>query len=168
MRMLPLSFVLLCLSGVSRAEAPGYVDTIRVRSTATKPARADAEYQTGQPMRDKALNDAVSAAQAAKPADQTAAWAKARDVQVTNRAVAQKVDEDFAKGLVEVLNKLRADRHVAITAGPGIILSPGVDLTDEAIRRWDAADGQALAADNARLKAELAAAKAAKTDPPKK
>jgi Skp family chaperone for outer membrane proteins len=157
-------------AGVARATPSGYVDTQRVRGTATKPVRMDTEYQMGQAVREKALNDAASAAQAAKPGEQPAAWARARDIQTANRAVAQKVDDDFKKGLVEILTKLCADRHVSVTAGPGVILVPGVDLTDEVIRRWDALDAKGMADELARTKAEnerLRAA-AAKPEPPKK
>lgn len=168
MKTLPVAVALLCLSGVARADAPGYVDTIRVRSSATEPRRLDAEFQAGQAARNQKLNDAVTAAQKAKAADQSAAWSAARQVQEDNNKAAMDVDATFAKRLSEILAKVRADRHVAITAGPGVILVPGVDLTDEAIRRWDAADAQGMAEELARTKAELAAAKAPKSEPPPK
>lgn len=152
-----------------RAESVGYVDSNRVRVTATQPKRADAEYQASQPLRDKALNDAVAVIKAAKAAEQAAALASAREVQAANQAVAKKVDDDFNKGLAEILAKLHADRHVAIAAGPGIILVPGADLTDEVIRRWDALDAKGMADELARTKAENERLRAAaRPEPPKK
>lgn len=171
--------VILALCGTARGEGAAYVDTGRVRATATEPKRRDLEYRTDQWSRDQRLNEAAARVKelrdkGAKKADQDAALAAAQKLQTENAAALQKLAEDtdaaFTKRLTEILTKLRADRHVAITAGPGVILVPGVDLTAEVIARWDAADAKGMAdrlakaeAENARLRAA-----AAKPEPPKK
>ena len=140
--------------GTVRAEVPGYVDTNRVRSAATEPVRADAQFRAGLSERNQKLNNAVLAAQKAKPADQAASWDAVRQLQEGNNKLALEVDATFAKRLGEILAKVRAERHVAITAGPGVILVPGVDLTAEVIRRWDESDAKGMADELARAKAE--------------
>ena len=169
MRRILVVLAALVLPASARAETTAYVDTLRVRGTATEPSRMDAQFQADQQVRNQKTNESWQAAQKAKPADRDAAVVAARKVQEDNAAAikrhAEEVDGAFLKRLTDVLTKLRAERHVAIAAGPGLLMVPGVNLTDEVIARMNAADNEGMAAALAKARAELAA-KEAQPPPP--
>jgi hypothetical protein len=164
----------LLFSSFARAEAPGYVDIVRVRSTATEPKRQDAEFRADQQARSQKINEAIAAAQKAKPADQNAAWAAAGKVEQEQNAAIQKhadeVDAAFMSKMAEVLAKLRTPKRPSVAAGARLVMIPGVDLTAEAIRAWNEADAQGMAAELEKTRAENERLKAAaaKPDSPKK
>jgi len=143
----------------------GFVDTTRVYATATEPVRLLGEVAADQQTKQGELNAAIWAMQKAKPAEQSVFREKAVAISKMNaddlKKHADQVDADLRKRVADVLVRLRSEHHLAqLSAGPGLILSPGVDLTDEAIKAMDATDVAAIADENARLKAKVAAMEA--------
>lgn len=162
---LALILATLVLSApLARAGDPksGFVDTARVFAVATAPVRLFAELAADKQTKDNEVSAAVDAFQKGKPADREALRQKAISLGKMDQDDLKKHDEEtratVRKALTDVLDRLRAEHHLAqVHAGPGLIESPGVDLTDEAIKLMNAADSQALAEENAQLKAENAA-----------
>jgi Skp family chaperone for outer membrane proteins len=140
----------------------GFVDTARVYATATAPVRLFGELAADKQTKDNEVSSAVDAFNKAKPAEREALRRKAVDLDKMDGADLKKHDEEtratVRKALTDALARLRVSRHLAqIHAGPGLVESPGIDLTDDVIKLMDAADAQGLAMENAKLKAERAA-----------
>ena len=159
----------------AHAETFAFVDSVRVYSEATEAKRVTTEIQADRDTKEReigAAQDAVKRAQIAK--------AKPADVQSLQQkadALAKMDSDDFAKQKAdataalrkrvgEVAAKLAADRHVTILPVTPLYPVAGRDLTDELIRRLNASDQQAMAEENARLKAKVAALEAAKPTAP--
>ncbi|HVZ88099.1 MAG TPA: hypothetical protein VHG72_14095 [Polyangia bacterium] len=149
---LALTLTLLCsLSGVARAETIGYVDTTRVNATATEPVRLLGELQRDQRTKNGENQAAIAAFQRGNPAEQEGLRQKAIALMKLNaddlKKEADETDAKLRKPLVDVLARLRSAHHLTqVSAGPGMVLSPGIDLTDEAIKLLDAGDVVALKA----------------------
>lgn len=164
MKLALILATLVLFAPLARAGEPksGFVDTARVFAVAAAPVRLFAELATDKQTKDGEVSAAVDAFQRGKPAEREALRQKAIGLGKMDQDDFKKHDEEtratVRKALADVLDRLRSEHHLAqVHAGPGLIESPGVDLTDEAIKLMNAADSQALAEENAQLKAEKAA-----------
>lgn len=155
--------VLLAIPATAHAADPktGFVDTARVFASATMPVRLFGELAADKQTKDGEISAAVDAFQKGKPAERETLRQNAVTLGKMNNDDLKKHDGETRaavhKALVDAMSRMRADRHLAqIHAGPGLVESPGIDLTDDIIKAMDAADAQGLAMENAKLKAEKA------------
>lgn len=154
-------FLLALCGSAAHAGEPksGFVDTARVFMAATAPVRLFGELAADKQTKDGEISAAVDAFQKGKPSEREALRQKAIALEKMNSDDLKKHDDEtraaVRKALADALNVLRANRHLTqIDAGPGLFESPGIDLTDEAIKAMDASDAKGLALENAKLKAE--------------
>lgn len=161
MRTAVIIATLVLAAPLVHAETFAFADPSRIDTESTEWNRLWSEVQTDKATKDREINAAIDAARGAKPADAQGLSDKARKLAKMDQddlvAHEKTVRAAFEKHRGEVAAQLEREKKVtlllAVTAAP----KPGRDLTDEMIKRLNASDGQALAEENARLKAENAA-----------
>jgi Skp family chaperone for outer membrane proteins len=149
----------------------GFVDTARVFSVATAPVRLFGELAADKQTKDGEVSAAIEAFNKGKPTEREALRQKVISLDKINNDDLKKHDEEtlaaVRKALAAAIDRLRADRHLAqVHAAPGLVESPGIDLTDDVIKLMDAADAKGLAMENAKLKAEKKKEALTKPAPP--
>lgn len=171
-----LILAMLMLATPARAgDFFGFVDSSRAYSEATEPKRLLGEVQQDFQAKQREIQAAQQAvenarAKKAKPADVAALEEKARKLSEIDQTDYDKHREQVAstlrKHFAAVCDRIKVEKHLAHILNQ-LPLDTAPDLTDEAIKRWNAADTDGLAselqrknaelvAENARLKAEKA------------
>jgi len=149
------------VSSAAHAETFAFADPARVDAESTEWQRLSAEVAADQAKKQREVDSAIAAANAAKPADARALGEKATALGKMDREDLashwKSARAAFEKRRGEVAASLEREKHVTILLAPPAVPKPGRDLTDDLIKRLNASDAGALAIENARLKAENAA-----------
>lgn len=168
MKLARIVIALAALAAPASARAGevfGFVDSSRAYSEATEPKRLLSEVQQDFQAKQREIQAAQQAvessrAKKAKPADVAALEEKARKLSEIDQADYDKHREQVAstlrKHFAAVCDRLRAENHLAHILNQ-LPLDTAPDLTDEAIRRWNASDVDGIASELQRKNAELAA-----------
>lgn len=164
-----LALPLLLLSATARAGDVGYVDVDRALNECSDGKRVISELQAAQGAREKAKADHEAARVAAAKAKKPAPVALPTDDQFAQQQTAKFNEgmKPIAARMLRILPAIMKARKLSALAPAKsmVYVDPRADVTDELVKRYDrgegrdavAAAGQDLKAENAALKAKLAA-----------
>jgi outer membrane protein len=171
---LAIAALLCSLSGPAHAGDAariGYVDLQRAVNETEDGKKASAEIKADTDAKVKVLeqhDEAIKKAEAAKEKPEALQARRLKAAQLRQQYVEQIGQRErestakIAERLIRVLNSIGTARKLSIVQAPAMLYrGPGVvDITDEAIKRYNAGEGRETAEELARARAEVAALKA--------